>query len=353
MDMKSKRYAVILGLVALSAWCLWRGQVSPTQSPVRDDARQASTSTPTTEKAPARIQSAKTEAETTDRFLERLAVDLTVMQAEADAIRRDENVQVFVDSIAFADIPATLQFLQRPEQTQMLQDMQVLLIRKGASNDPQAAAVWAEQMPAGTTRSASIAGVGVVWANQNLVEAARWASALAEGEDRENGLAHVAFEGARTQPIFALELTPKLAPNDARDELVRHAARQWAAQHPAGAVAWAGEITNPTLREQILSDIAAAWGETDPGSAAALAMQSLSGGKLEEALVGIAQHWVQKEPDRAATWVLGFPETLQQNALQTVIKLWAGKDAPRAEKWVGSLPPGVQRDTAVDALAAR
>lgn len=351
--MKRKWYAVILGLIALIGCCLWWGQVSPTRSPVQDDVRKASTSTLPTERAPARIQAARTEPEWTDRFLGRLGADLTIMLAEADPIRRDENLQIFVDSIAFNDIPTTLQFLQRQEQTQMLQDMQVLLVRKGASNSPQTAAAWADQIPPGTTRSASIAGVGVLWANQNLPEAARWASELAEGEDRENGLSHVAFEAARTKPIFALQLTANLAPNDARDELVRHAARQWAAQDAAAAVAWAGEITNPTLREQVLADIAAAWGETDPGSAAALALQSLSGDKLEDALVGIAQHWVQKEPDRAAAWVLEFPETLPQTALENVVKLWADKDAPQAEKWVESLPPGFQRDAARNALAAR
>ena len=353
MPMKRKWYTVILGLIALIGLCLWRGQVSLTQSPIQDDVRKAGTSTLPIERAPAQIQAARTEPKTTERFLGRLAADLTIMAAEADAIRRDENIQVFVDSIAFNDIPTTLQFLQRQEQTQMLQDMQALLIRKGASSDPQTAAAWAEQMPAGTTRSASIAGVGVIWANQNLPDAARWASELAEGEDRENGLGHVAFEAARTKPIFALQLSASLAPNDARDELVRHAARQWAAQDAAAAVAWAGEMTNPTLREQILADIAAAWGETDPGSAAALATQSLSGDKLEDALIGIAQHWVQKEPNRAAAWVLGFPEALQQTALENVVKLWADKDAPQAEKWVESLPPGTQRNIALNALAAR
>ena len=213
------------------------------------------------------------------RSLDFVVNDVAALLAEPDAMRRDEKLQGLIASIEFNEIPVTLQFLQRQEQTEVLQDLQVLLIRKGASTNPQVAAAWADQMPAGATRSASIAGVGVVWANQNLPEAARWASELAEGEDRENGLGRVAFEAARTKPIFALELSANLAPNDARDELVRHAARQWAAEDPTGAAAWAGEMTNPNLREQILADIAAAWAEKDPGSAAALALQSLSGGQ--------------------------------------------------------------------------
>jgi hypothetical protein len=343
--MKRKRYAVLLGLVALSGLCLWQGQVSRTRSAAQDDARQSNTK---------EIKPARTEPATLGRSLDFVVNDIAALLAEPDAICRDEKMQVLIAAIEFNEIPVTLQFLQRQEQTEVLQDLQVLLIRKGASTDPKTAAAWADQMPAGATRSASLAGVGVVWANQNLPEAARWASELAEGEDRENGLSRVAFEAARTKPIFALQLSANLAPNDARDELVRHAARQWAAEDPTGAAAWAGEMANPNLREQILADIAAAWAEKDPGSAAALALQSLSGGKpQEDALIGIAQHWVQKEPDRAAAWVLEFPEALQQTALENVIKLWADKNAPQAEKWAASLPPGTQRDIALNALAAR
>jgi hypothetical protein len=352
--MKRKWYPVLLGTVALIGLCLWqRPKVSPIHAPVQNELSEPITASQLTERWLG-TRATRPDPVNNDPLSERLGADLTIVLAETDAIRRDENVQVLVDSIGFDEIPAALQFLQRQEQIQMLQDLQVLLVRKGALSDPQSAAAWAQQMPAGVTRSASIAGVGVMWANQNLVEAARWASELAEGEDRENGLGHVAFEAARTQPIFALDLTARLAPNDVRDELVRHAARQWAAQDSPAAVAWTEEITNPILREQILADIAAAWGETDPDSAAALALQSLSGGKLQEdALIGIAQHWVQKEPDRTAAWVLEFPETLQQTALENVVKLWADKNAPQAQKWVASLPPGFQRDVAVNALATR
>ena len=352
--MKPKRYAVILGLVVLGGWCLWRAQESAPESVVPEASREAHRATKLLARPPIAVPPAKDDPVARERLWDRLGADLTIALAEVDSVRRDDKLKVFMDSIGFAEIPATLEFLQRQEQTEVLQDVQVLLIRKGAAVDSKTAAGWAMQMPAGATRSAALAGVGVVWANQDLSEAARWASELAEGEDRENGLGHVAFEAARTKPLLALELSADLAPNDARDELVRHAARQWATQEPAEAAAWAGELTDATLREQVLADIAAAWGETDPNSAAKLALQSLSGGKpQEDALMGIAQHWVQKEPDRAAAWVLEFPETLQQTALENVVKLWANQDARAAEKWIESLPSGSQRDVALNAFAGK
>jgi hypothetical protein len=351
--MNQRRYAVILGFLALSGLCLWRARVSTTPAPVQEEVRQQpADAQPTAGWPGARVK--PSEPASTDGLWDRLAADLTIVLADTDPIRRDEKFQVVIESIGFGEIPAALHFFQQQEQTQMMQDLQVLLVRKGATTDPQAAAKWAERLPAGTTRSASIAGVGVVWANQNLEEAARWASELPPGEDRETGLGHVAFEAARTQPAFALELAADLAANDARDELIRHAVRQWAAQDAPRAVAWAGGLENPTLREQVLADIATSWGDTDPHSAAALALQSLAGGRpQEDALIGIAQHWAQKEPDRAAAWVLEFPESMQQTALENVVTLWADKDAAQAGKWAESLPAGFQRDIALNALAAR
>ncbi len=351
--MKKTSYAVVLGGVAAITWCLWRGAKEPAAAaPAPKDSAALRTAIETV-KAPL---TTRTLAGTglKNRLWGRLEADLTIVLAEADPVRRDEKIELFVDSIAFDDIPTALQFFQQQEQTQLLQDLQALLIRKGASTDPRSAAAWAGQLSQGMTRSAAIAGVAVVWANQNAPDAARWALALAVGEDRENGLSHVAFEAARTQPLLALELASNLAPNDAREELVRHAARQWAAQDPAAAAAWAGELTNPTFREETLAEIAAAWGETDPSAAATLALESLSGGKpQEDALISIAQHWVQKEPERAATWVLDFPQALQASALENVVQLWANQDAGEAKKWAESLPPGARREMALNALAVK
>jgi hypothetical protein len=354
IPMKRKLSVVLLGLCAAIGLSLWqRAKVSPTQSSVTDVVRESNAAVHSTEKGLA-ARLTQMDSAATDRFIERLAVDMMVLQAETNSWRRDEKLQMFLDSITFNDIPTALQFVQRQEQTRVLQDLQVLLVRKGAATDPRATATWAEQMPVGLTRSASLAGVGVVWANQDLPAAANWALELSEGEDRENGLGHVAFEAARTQPIFALELAANLAPNDAREELVRHAARQWAAQDPAKAATWASELTNPTLREKIVAHIAATWGESDPGSAAALALQSLSGGTLQEdALVGIAQHWAQKEPQRAAAWVFDFPESFQPTALENVIKIWASSDVRNATKWVENLPSGLLRETALSVLALK
>src|SRR5688572_9026623 len=135
--MKRKWYAVILGLVALSGLILWRGQIPRT--PVQDGARSTDAPTKPIEGPSAVVQTAKAER-ATGRFWGRLGADLTIMLAEGDAIRRDEMLQVIVDSVAFDDIPAALQFFQRQEHTQVLQDLQVLLIRKGAATDPKAAA---------------------------------------------------------------------------------------------------------------------------------------------------------------------------------------------------------------------
>lgn len=354
MAMKRKQLGVMLALIALAVLCLrWGTKESRTPAPLQDNSRAAGPVTMSVQTpSPSATTPVKSESRELEQFRDRLGADLTFVLAQSDATRREEQLALVAESVGFNEIPAALRFIQGQEQNGMFQDLQVLLIRKGALTDPRAAAAWAQELPSGATRSASIAGVGVVWANQSVAEAARWASGLAEGEDRETGLAHVAYEAARTQPIVALELAGKLAPNDARDELVRHAVRQWAAEDPAAAAAWADELSDPMLRDRALADIAADWGEVDPVAAADLALSL--GSSQEEAMAGIVQRWAQKEPALAAAWVLEFPEgPLQQTALENAVKLWADKDAAQAVEWARNLPAGPPRAIALNALAER
>ncbi len=357
--MKPYRYSLsILGasLVLLGGLALWhRGQVPPPESPTPPALLPSSADrNPPAPPAPAAPVLPPMAGTAPGRPLpDRLAAALAALEAEPDPMARENKFQALVDAVSMSDIPAALAWLQTHTQTDLPGELQVRLIRRGAAIDAFAAAAWAEQMPEGATRSASLAGVAVVWSNQDLAAAARWARELPEGEDRQNAMRHIAYEAARTEPLTALGLATDLPANEARDELVRHAARQWAAREPANAAAWAQGMADTTTREQMLADIAAAWGETDPVAAATLALESLSPGKpQEDAVVGIVQRWVQKEPENAAAWVAQFPSgSLQQTALENVVKLWADRDAGQAGTWVGRLPAGSQRDIAAGVLA--
>src|SRR6185436_10893413 len=112
MPMKRKRYAVILGLVALTGFCLWQGQ---------DSARQSTTATRSTSDG---IQPAKTQPAMLVRSLDFVVNDVAALLVEPDTMRRDEKVQGLIASIEFNEIPVVLQFLQRQEQTEVLQDLQ-------------------------------------------------------------------------------------------------------------------------------------------------------------------------------------------------------------------------------------
>src|SRR5688500_7253071 len=106
--MKRKWYVVILGTVALIGLCLWLGQVSPKQTPVQVSVREPGTATRPTERQFI-TRTSLLEPATTD-VVNRLEADVTILLAERDAMRRDENLQTLVDSIGFNDTPMALQF---------------------------------------------------------------------------------------------------------------------------------------------------------------------------------------------------------------------------------------------------
>src|SRR3954469_5708245 len=105
--MKTTWYAVILGLAALVSWSLWRAPVSSTKSVAPEPAREtASLAQPI--QRPLVTRSKPIEVATTDGFVERLQAELTFLGAESDPLRRDEKLQVLIDSLSFREIPATL-----------------------------------------------------------------------------------------------------------------------------------------------------------------------------------------------------------------------------------------------------
>src|SRR4051812_40550088 len=106
--MKPKRYAVLAASIALITFCVWRSSVSPPR-PVPENARESSKKTQTTEAAPI-VRPIPTAPASLDAFWGRLEADLAFVLAEPDAIPRGEKVQVFIDSMAFNEIPAALQF---------------------------------------------------------------------------------------------------------------------------------------------------------------------------------------------------------------------------------------------------
>jgi hypothetical protein len=252
-----------------------------------------------------------------------LAVALEALQAELDPMEQAQKLASLVQTVAAADLPEAVAFLNEQPPTKLGRALELRLLRQWAGNDPQTAANWVSQGSLGAVRPEAINAVAVVWANQNLSEAAQWLRQLPGEAEQAGALVTAAYEAARTQPVEALKLASEVPAGEPRNDLIIHAASQWAAQAPADAAEWASRIPDSNLRQRVLAEVATAWGESDPMAAATFAAQTLAPGKPQsDAVVGVVQRWAPKEPAAAAAWVAEFPAgTLRDTALQELAKL--------------------------------
>ena len=349
-----------LGLMLCMAWWWPKGvAVSPRESPMPSaGAARLTADTPARQNVTPPLVSPAPGAEReppATAFLRRLAAELEALRHDPGNRGQDESLESLAQGIAVADLPAAVEFLNRPNSPAPNRDLELRLLRRWAANDPRAAADWVSRLPPGTQRQEAIDDVAIVWAGQSITEATRWVQQLPQGPERNRGLISVAYEAARTDPLEALTLGVALPPGPARDDLLIHSASQWASRAPEAAAEWAKQITDATLRELVLAEIATAWGARDPAAAASLAVNSLPPGReQDDAVVGIVQRWVQKEPEKAAAWVVLFPDgALRAAALEELVRLWADQDSAQVAGWLNRLSPGASRDLAVEVYVTK
>lgn len=272
---------------------------------------------------------------------------------ETDLDLQSEEIELAVEKVAPADVPAALAALGAqtgPAATEMRQ----LLVRRWAERDVAAAATWATQLPEGAPRNQALEQVAIAWAETDLDDATAWLRDLPDGEGKHLATLSTAYEAARTDPLVALELASKLPASPARDELLVHAVSQWATADFAAAAGWAGQIPEADLRQNLLSSIAVAASAENASAAAGFIASSLAPGETQtRAAVSITQRWTQSAPQDAAAWIAQFPDLpVRDAAVENLVGLWARQDSPATANWLSALPSGSLRTTAINIFAA-
>lgn len=265
----------------------------------------------------------------------------------------DDELELAVENIAAADVPATLASLASQPGLDAA-EMRKLLVRRWADSNPAAAAAWAVKFPEGELRNTALEQISLAWANADLPSATAWLGDLPAGDSKRIATMATAYEAARTDPIVALELGSTLAPSRERDELLAFAVSQWATDNLAAAMDWAGKISDRGLREETFAAIAVASATANASTAATLIVNALAPGEAQtRAVVAITQRWTQVAPADAAEWISMFPELpLRDAAVDNLVGLWSLNDSPAAANWVNGLPGGSLRDSALHAFAA-
>jgi hypothetical protein len=232
------------------------------------------------------------------------------------------------NGVSLRDIPDALRFLQSQENTEVVRDLMIGLIRQWADGDTKSAIKWVENMPISDTRKEAFNVVAITLANHDIDESIRWVSGLPAGEERNNAVKYVGYEIAMTEPVTALKMAvDELSAGDERNELIKYASLQWASSDPESAMLWADQITDETLRESVLVNVATAWSENDPSSAAGFAMKMIAPGRAQDdAVISIAQRWAQVDLEAASKWIETFPAgVLHDTAVENIRNISATK----------------------------
>jgi hypothetical protein len=276
------------------------------------------------------------------------------LTSEADAMRRDERLEAWLNEIAYSEIPEFISSLDHHPASKLIAEIKLRLFRKLAGNDPAAAARLASQQADGPDRQRFLKAVAVVWSGLSPDDAIAWARELPQ-EQRGAVLLGIANETIATDPRRALELAREIPAGDARNELVARVAGEWATRDPQSIATWAEKIEEKDLRESVLGNVAVSWADTDPAKAAELAVTSLSPGKTQnDAVVGVVQRWAQIRPSEAGRWVSMFRESeLRDVAARELVSLWTDRNARDAGEWVNGLPAGAAKDAALSVYVGK
>jgi hypothetical protein len=251
--------------------------------------------------------------------VDHIAVELEAMDAEADVIARDEQLDRLLGTIELTDAVAVLRRLHT-QRTSASRAAELRLLHRWAEQDAASAAEWIAKS-LGDNRREGIAQVAVAWANRDLNSASTWAKSLDEAE-RENALLHVANEAVRSHPQQAFELARELPPSEVRNNILLHAGAELAAiENAEFALTFASEVTDESLRERLRAAVFATWADTDPSAAATEAAQQLPSRRPQhDAVVGIVQRWSRTDPTAASAWVNSFPDAELRSTAVTAMK---------------------------------
>ena len=262
-----------------------------------------------------------------------------------------------------ADRPVPAEWRQRwrplkvqapsPERDQAL----IAALEEVAGIDPALAARWARSEADAALRGPLLHAVLRRWASQTPQAAYRWTLALPETE-RADAMAAV-ISGAAQQADEDVRLASQLCRDDpirAReygDALI--SALSGTGAHRA-AVRFAILAAPTGEGEEGMKWLQAAmseWSRQDPESAALASLRLRDPGMRFEALMAVIPQWVQLDPAGAAEVMREVPEAVdRRNLLDETLRRWAETDPVQAGRWMTRFDPSPDFDAGVATLAS-
>lgn len=198
------------------------------------------------------------------------------------------------------------------------------LLRRWATENPPAAARWAQTLPPGEGRAEALEQVALAWAANDLAAAWEWGRQLAADDARDRAVMSLAYETVPTDPSFVLGSLDLLPGGVERQRLVEHSLAVWAETDPDAALAWIRQMPEAS-RQSAYAQVATTAAEKDSLAAADFVARDMEPGLIQQrAAAAVAQRWAQKDLPAALAWVGLFPDDpFKDNALAGIHQIVA------------------------------
>jgi hypothetical protein len=217
-------------------------------------------------------------------------------------------------------------------------------VAKWAAADPQHAAEFTLQNPAGYVSQLSMETIGKEWAKTAPAIALDYAAA--HPGTLGSALGRAALQQWAGKSVD--EAADWLATADARtrSQLSPAFVEAWAQKDASAALAWSQENLNGSSLAQAVGGVVKGVAEKDVAAAAALVDEMPSSPARSAAAAEVARKWFpeglavnQTVKPEAIAWMTGLDDDARRQALDAVVWAWAGADPFGMARFLASLGP--------------
>lgn len=207
-------------------------------------------------------------------------------------------------------------------------------------SNPQGAVDYALTLGSGSTPLLSV--MASQWAGHDPQSAAQWAAQLPAGPQQTSILSSLAAAWAQMVPEEAVRFAVGLPAGSAQSEAVISAVSGWAKHDPPAAMHWAAQFPTGELRDAVLTQVLSAWVQRDAASAAEWLAALPEAPGRDATLSSFSGFVAERHPEIA----LVFAQTISDkkvriDRIENVVSRWltADRDGAVAAIARSDLPP--------------
>jgi hypothetical protein len=244
----------------LAGWLLWHRSSNPQVAtpPRQTDTDSIPVAEAVAHSTPARepLSEVRAEPVLAKHEIRQAVGDLALTSSQSPVISQDLNENRDWARNCPAEALAWLQ--NAPDGKQRLAIAEIVCSEVAQTN-PAAAVTLAENCLGNSTNNVAqylLDNMAQQWASQDMQAASVWAMAKPPGEERDHLLQHIAFVESKTDPYQAAQLVVQQIPSGpTQNEAAMSVLYQWAQQDAAAALAWAESFPAGDLRDRAIKEV--------------------------------------------------------------------------------------------------